>query len=125
MMKIKIKLMNYILNNDLVIYSLCSVTICLVTGYFIKSYLYSVSLSNQTPNSPPTFNFTLEELKQIEDSLDNNNELDQETKNKLDHDFKNMLGEEHYEEFTKEMQDINTDLTQQLQDIFNDPTLFL
>jgi RAB protein geranylgeranyltransferase component A len=124
-MKIKIKLMNYILNNDLVIYSLCSVTICLVTGYFIKSYLYSVSLSNQTPNSPPTFNFTLEELKQIEDSLDNNNELDQETKNKLDHDFKNMLGEEHYEEFTKEMQDINTDLTQQLQDIFNDPTLFL
>jgi hypothetical protein len=64
--------MNYILNNnDLVIYTFCTISICLITGFIIKSYFYSTVI--QTPNSPQTFNFTLDQLKEIEGSLDKEN----------------------------------------------------
>jgi hypothetical protein len=44
-----------LIGNDLVIYSFCTVSVCLITGYLIKSYFYSIVI--ETPNSPQTFNF--------------------------------------------------------------------
>ena len=60
---------NYIINNDIVIYSLCSITICLIIGAAIKAHFNSTL--NETPNSPQTFNFTLDQLKEIEDKAEN------------------------------------------------------
>ncbi len=56
--------MSYIINNDLVYIYLISGIIIITTGCFIKSYFYSTVI--ETPNSPPTFNFSLDQLKEIE-----------------------------------------------------------
>jgi hypothetical protein len=76
--------MNYIINNfinnDLVLICLIS-GICLTTGYFLISKLDSTII--QTPNTPPTFNFTRDQFKEAQDILDRGEELDQEVNNKL------------------------------------------
>jgi hypothetical protein len=117
--------MNYIYNNDLTLYTLSFVTVSLITGYFIKSYFYSPVII--CPNSPtPTFNFTQEQLKEINDNFDTGvfpskyrgGEMDQETKDKLDHDFQTMLGE-NADEFNREIEKINDEFMQELQNVFD------
>ena len=44
-----------------------TVALGLISGFYIKSNYFT---KIQTPNSPPTFNFTLDQLKEIEDGLD-------------------------------------------------------
>jgi hypothetical protein len=107
--------------------------ISLISGFYIKSYFFT---KVQTPNSPPTFNFTHEQIKEINDLLDKTNVfekdiseinqiaergsvLDKDLSDKLDEDFKNILGEEDYSDFTQEMQEIQDELQKALQDIFN------
>ena len=127
--------MNYILNNnDLVIYTFCTISICLITGFIIKSYFYSTVI--QTPNSPQTFNFTLDQLKEIEGSLDKENiwakspqEIDEilqrggvlppEVQVKLDEDLENMMGKENYADLQRDMQLIDNEFAQALLEIFN------
>jgi ribosomal protein S13 len=87
--------MNNLLNNDLDLICLISGIVCLTTGYFIKSYFETTII--QTPNSPPTFNLTHEQIQELEDILDKGEKLDKETKNKLDQDFKNILENKCYE----------------------------
>lgn len=110
---------------------------------YIKSYFYPTI--SETPNSPPTFNLTLEQLreaeaevnqnqkfnftpeqmKDIKQKLDNGETLDQETKDKLDEDFKNILGLENYAEFQADMQQIHADMENELQELLNNLDLFI
>jgi hypothetical protein len=83
--------MNYILNNDLVFYSLFTVSISLITVNFIKSKFLNSSVI-ETPNSPPTFNFSIEQLKEVQDILERGDQLDPETEGKLDQDIKKNNG---------------------------------
>jgi|ERR1700722_1017923 len=108
--------MNNLLNNDIIIYSLCTVTLCLITGYYIKSYFNSTVI--ESPNSPPTFNLNHEQIKEIQGILDKGDELDKETRDKLDQDFKSILGPENHAEYQQEIQEIQDQLNQQIQDIF-------
>lgn len=66
--------MNYILNNELVVYSFCTITICLLTGYLLKSYVNPRVI--ETPSSPQTFNLTLEQFKETQEILERGEELD-------------------------------------------------
>jgi hypothetical protein len=44
-----------------------AIALGLISGFYIKSNYFT---KIQTPNSPPTFNFTLDQLKEIEEELD-------------------------------------------------------
>jgi hypothetical protein len=68
---------NNLIDNNYVIYTLCTATVCLITGFFIKSYLYSTVI--ETPNSPPIFYLNIDHLEEIQETLDQGDELDQET----------------------------------------------
>jgi hypothetical protein len=105
---------NNLLNNDLVIICLISGVVCLTTGYFIKTFFYSSPI-----NTPQTFNFTHEQLKELQHTLDKGDALDKEIQDKLDQDIEQILGEENYAEFQQELQQIQADFDNQLQDIFN------
>ena len=114
-------LFNYILDNNYVIYGLFTTTAGFIGYLVIKSYFYPNII--QTPNSAPqTFNFNLEQLKEIQDILDEGDRLDKETNNKLDQldqEIQNILGEENYAEFNPEIQEFEDQFSQELPDIFN------
>lgn len=110
-------MVNFLIDNNYVFYGLCSVSICLITGYFIKSYFYSTVI--ETPNSPQTFNFTNNQLNEIQDLLEQGEDLDPQIQEQLNQDFQNILGEENFANFQQDVQDLETELVQQLQDIFN------
>ena len=108
---------NNLIDNNYIILSICTVSVCLITGYFIKRSYFS-STVNETPNSPQTFNFTSEQLKEINYFLDEGNNLDKETQDKLDEDFKTLIGEDLYSDMTQELGEINNQFTQELAEIF-------
>ena len=121
--------MSYIINNDLVYIYLISGIIIITTGCFIKSYFYSTVI--ETPNSPPTFNFSLDQLKEIEIqseqethkklSLEQSKELEDILDNEgdLNEFVKNIFTEEEYEQYQAELLDADNDFSQNLQDIFD------
>nr|AWB36237.1 hypothetical protein [Lactarius sp. (in: basidiomycete fungi)] len=112
--------MNNIINNELVFICLISSIVCLTTGYFIRSYIDSRVI--ETPNSPLTFNFTREQLQEVQQLLERGEELDQETQVKLDLDFKTILGDDFYQ-FEAEMQEIHDQFSLELQQILNNDFL--
>lgn len=126
-------IINNLLNNDLITICLISGIVCLTTGYFIK-YKILNSTNIETPNSPPTFNFSLDQLKEIENqsqvesykkgTLDQLKEL-KELKENLDNEgevkdiLKRRLTKEEYEQYQAELLDPDNDFSQNLQDIFD------
>nr|YP_009487316.1 hypothetical protein [Russula virescens]AWB36218.1 hypothetical protein [Russula virescens] len=106
-------LINNLLENNLIFYGLGSVSICLITGFCIKSYFFTTPSS--PPNSPPTFdlsldqqkeieadaeakvnqssNLTLEQLSEIINKLNQGEVLDEDIRDKLDQDFKLLIND--------------------------------
>ena len=106
---------NLLQNNFVSIYIISGV-VCIITGYYIKSYFYSTVI--ETPNSPPTFNLNKLQIKEIQAILDKGEELNKETQEKLDQDFRAMLGDENYLEFKAEIDEIDLQMTQEISDLF-------
>jgi hypothetical protein len=77
-----------IFNPDFIFYGICTVSVCLITGYLRKYYFKSVETPNSstTPDSPQTFNFTVDQLKEWDQMMDKGEKLNKETKQKLDED---------------------------------------
>jgi hypothetical protein len=71
----------------------------------------------EIPNSPPTFNLTLDQLKEAERVLDKGEQLAEETKTKIDQDFRTILGNENYDQFKSEIGKINQEAMETFQDI--------
>jgi hypothetical protein len=90
--------------------------ITLLTGFWIKSRYFT---KIQTPNSPPTFNFSHEQLKEINDMFDKGELLDQNTQDKLNQDFANILGKEEYERLMKETLDLQNKLNNEVEDLLS------
>jgi len=84
---------------------------------YIKSMFYSTVI--ETPNTPPTFNFTHEQMNEIQAMLDRGDEWDKETQDKLDQDFETILGPELHAQFQQETQLIQDEFERELQDIFS------
>jgi hypothetical protein len=103
---------------DLLSICLISGIVILTSGYFLKSKILNPPI-NQTPNSPPTFNFTHEQIREINALLDDGGVLNQETNDKLDQDLKIMLGEE-YENYQADILKIEEEFTSGLQLILDE-----
>jgi hypothetical protein len=122
------KILNYIIDNDYVIYGLIATTVGFIGYKFISSYAISTPI--QTPNSPPTFNLTLDQLKEIEIQSEQEthklslNQL-KELKDRLDNEeelddiLKNILTEEQFKLYQAELLDPKNDFSDNLQDIFD------
>jgi len=91
-------------------------TISLLTGFYIKSKFFK---KIQTPNSPPTFNFTHDQLREIQDILDQGDILDKETQDKLDQDFDNILGEEGYNKFNQDIQVLQDEFNREVEELLS------
>nr|YP_010384649.1 hypothetical protein NDC34_mgp06 [Russula rosea]UHA57048.1 hypothetical protein [Russula rosea] len=61
--------MTQLSNNELIIYSIATVTVILVTSLIIQTYF--ASPITETPNSHPTFYFTRNQLSEIEVQAEN------------------------------------------------------
>lgn len=115
--------MTNLLDNNLLVYSVCTISVVLIIGFGIKYY----STPNiNTPNSPPTFNIRLDQLKEIEiqSIFEGGEPLDQETKEKLDQDLKTILGEEEYAKFQQETQELGDQMIQEVQSLLDNIDLF-
>jgi hypothetical protein len=134
--------MTNLLNNDLNL--ICVISVCLITGitgYFIKSYFYSSVI--ETPNSPQTFNFTPEQLKEVQVLLENKGELETpnlplkitpeqnkevqdllDNEGELDDYLKQIFTKEQYDQYQAELLDPDNDFSQNLQDIFDNFDIF-
>jgi hypothetical protein len=126
-------MINFI-DNNLIVYSLCTISGLIITGFYIKYYFYSTPVIN-TSYSPPTFNISLDQLKEIEiesekkardkfaqelqDILDNENLPYQETQDQLDQVFKDYLTEEGYDQYRSELENVDNDFSEIIQDIFD------
>ena len=108
-------MINIIFDNNLLSPALFTVAAGMLGYLFIKSYYNTPTI--QTPDSPPTFNFSHEQIKEINTILDREEELNQETKDKLDEDFRNILGDD-YANFQEEISEIENEFASSLQDIF-------
>jgi hypothetical protein len=69
-------LFNTLIDNNYVIYTLTTTTVCLIIGLVIKYYFYSTVI--ETPNSPPIFNLTMDQIEEIQEIFDKGDELDKE-----------------------------------------------
>jgi hypothetical protein len=108
--------MTDLLNNDLIIYSICTVSVILVTGLIIQYYFINKTI--ETPNSPPTFNFTSAQLRELDQEFEKGKKLDDETLHKVEEDFSKILGEEDYDKYNQEVQQIQDDFNKELDNIF-------
>lgn len=101
-------LLNYLIDNKYLTLSIISLTV--ITGFWIKSYFFTTPSS--PPNSPPTFNLSLDQLKEIEveaedkishfnleqlseivDKLNRGEELEEDIRDKLNQDFKILVND--------------------------------
>jgi hypothetical protein len=104
---------------DLIITGLISGIVLFSTGYFIKSKIWVNSQIIETPNTPPTFNFTPEQIREINTFLDEGGKLNQDTNDKLDQDLKILLGED-YENYQADMTKIEEEFNTGLQSILDE-----
>jgi len=107
----------YLIDNNYVIYGLISCGVCLISGFFIKSYFYSTLI--ETPNSPQTFNFSPEQMREIKEFMEEGGVLNEETNEKLDQDLQTIMGEDLYNNFQADLQSLDNEFSQALAEIFN------
>ena len=126
---------NLLVDNNYVIYGLLTTTIGFMGYLVIKSYLNSTVI--ETPNSPQTFNFTLDQLREIQDILNNEGEFETpnlplkitteqnkevqdilDNEGELDDYFKQIFTTEEYNQYKAELLHPENDFSQNLQDIF-------
>lgn len=106
---------NNLIDNNYIIYGLVITTTGLISYLVIKSFSSSII---ETPNSPQKFNFTLDQLKECQDILDNKGEsetpnlsleLNKEVQDILDNEgelddsLKQILTEEEYKQYKEEL----------------------
>jgi predicted PurR-regulated permease PerM len=103
-------------NNDILFYGLFTGMVGAVGYLIIKSYFYSTVI--ETPNSPPTFNLSPNQIKELNEILDKGDKLDKEIQDKVDQDFQTILGE-NADQFNQDIQEIQNDLENTLRDIFD------
>ena len=119
-------ILDTISSNNMLLQGLCSITVCLIIGFGLKSYITSrivETTDSQSPQFPQTFNFTIEQLAEIEAALDRGEVLDEELQAELDQDFEQVLGE-NYAQYQAEVAQIQTNLQAELFDILNNMDLF-
>jgi len=92
--------------------------VSITTGYFIKTKFLKSSII-ESPNTPPTFNFTHDQIKEINDFLDQGGVLNEETALKHDQDIKTIMGDELYAQFLQDTKQIEDDFAKELADILN------
>lgn len=86
-------LINNLLENNLIFYGLGTVSICLITGFWIKSY-FTKPNDHQTGNYPQEDNsLTLEQLSEIINKLNRGEILEDDIRDKLDQDFKILVND--------------------------------
>jgi len=126
---------NLLVDNNYVIYGLLTTTIGFMGYLVIKSYLNSTVI--ETPNSPQTFNFTLDQLREIQDILKNEGEFETpnlplkitteqnkevqdilDNEGDLDEYLKQILTTEEYDQYKAELLNPDNDFSENLQDIF-------
>jgi hypothetical protein len=114
-------LINNLIDNNYIIYGLCTTTACFIGYLVIKSYFYSTII--ETPNSPPTFNLSGEQMDTLNKIIEKWEELEN-----VNEDIQNIIGEEvfdrmehKFKNLENEIEDRFEDLEEELLDTFRYP----
>lgn len=127
--------MTDLLNNDLLLYCLIPGTLILISGYYLKTKLFSTVI--ETPNSPHTYNLTHEQIQEIEEffltqeeldemekKLNRGEQLDQLENENLNQTMENILGTDEYNNMTQELKDLEKEMMRELENILTNSDLF-
>lgn len=140
---------NYFPDNNLVLFA--TIPFGILVYFIIKSHLNYTVNQDQIPQSPQTFNFTQEQLKELQDTMDRgetsqtpqpfsftheelkkfNDMIDKGEKlpadfdEKLDQHTETIMGKDLYTEFKAEEQKILDEFQKGLDDILNNMDNFL
>jgi len=131
-------MLNYLIDNNYVIYGLLPTTVGFIGYLVIKSYFYPTIIE-----TPQTFNITLEQLEEVQGILDNEREYETpnlplkitteqnkevqdllDNEGDLDEHLKQIFTKEQYDQYKAELLDPDNDFSQNLQDIFDNFDIF-
>jgi hypothetical protein len=103
-------LINNLIDNNYIIYSLYTTTACFIGYLVIKSYFYSTII--ETPNSPPTFNLTGEQMDTLNKIIEKWEELEN-----VNEDIQNIIGEEVFERMEHKFQNLENEIEDRFEDL--------
>jgi hypothetical protein len=99
-----------LIDNNYIIYGLCTTTACFIGYLVIKSYFYSTII--ETPNSPPTFNLTGDQMNTLNKIIEKWEELEN-----VNEDIQNITGEEVFERMDLKFKNLENDLEDRFEEL--------
>jgi len=103
-------LIDNLIDNNYVIYALCTTTACFIGYLVIKSYFYSTII--ETPNSPPTFNLSGDQMNTLNKRIEKWEELEN-----VNEDIQNIIGEEVFERMDLKFKNLENDLEDRFEEL--------
>jgi hypothetical protein len=103
-------LINNLIDNNYIIYGLCTTTACFIGYLVIKSYFYSTII--ETPNSPPTFNLSGEQMDTLNKIIERWEELEN-----VNEDIQNIIGEEVFDRMEHNFEDLENKFEERFEDL--------
>jgi hypothetical protein len=99
-----------LIDNNYIIYGLCTTTACFIGYLVIKSYFYSTII--ETPNSPPTFNLTGDQMNTLNKIIEKWEELEN-----VNEDIQTIMGEEVFERMELKFKNLENDLEDRFEEL--------
>jgi hypothetical protein len=107
------QLLNHYSDSEILIYALCTTTVCFIGYLVIKSYLYNAPIA--TPNSPQTFNLTSDQIDTLNKIIDRWDELEN-----VNEDIQNIIGEEVFDRMENKFEDLENKIEDRFEDLENE-----
>lgn len=99
-----------LIDNNYIIYGLCTTTACFIGYLVIKSYFYSTII--ETPNSPPTYNLSGEQMDTLNKIIEKWEELEN-----VNEDIQNIIGEEVFDRMEHKFKNLENELEDRFEDL--------
>jgi len=106
------QLLNHYSDSEILIYALCTTTVCFFGYLVIKSYLYNAPI--ETPNSPRTFNLTSDQIDTLNKIIDRWDELEN-----VNEDIQNIIGEEVFDRMENKFEDLENKIEDRFEELEN------
>lgn len=96
-------------DSDLAIYTISTATVCFIGYLVIKSYFYNATI--ETPNSPPTFNLSGEQIETLNKILDRWEDLEN-----VNEDIQTIIGEEVFDRMEQKFETLENKIEERFDD---------
>jgi hypothetical protein len=109
-MNLPINVLNNNLDNEIVIYIMITTTVCFIGYLAIKSYLNITEI--ETPNSPPTYNLSGDQIETLNKIIDRWDELED-----VNEDIQNIICEEVFDRMEEKFETLENIIEERFQNL--------